>query len=277
MEEQENSAQHLIIENGKSVNPEFIETLRNLGVAEEDIEIPEDILCEPVEILVNFAKGGSIDPWDIDIVKVTDKFLEKIEEMKMMDLRISGRTLLYAAILLRMKSTGIVQEEEDEIEEPFDEDLDFHEIDDYPIPSLPVRRSATRPVTLQELINELKKAERVETKRTERRRKNADRQAEIPSTDDVLEIAHEEDIKGRGEYLQNLVEEMLQGKEYITFSEVVSQFPDRSERVMTYLSLLFLAADKVVCLCQKELFGELYIYPRNEIDTHTKGVTETDE
>ena len=36
------------------------------------------------------------------------------------------------------------------------------EVDDYPVPKLPVRRIATRPVTLQELIVELKKAERVE-------------------------------------------------------------------------------------------------------------------
>lgn len=275
MEGQEESA-HLVIENGNTINPEFIETLRSLGVAEEDIEIPEDILCEPVEILVNFAKSGSINPWDIDIVEVTDKFLEKIEEMKMTDLRISGRTLLYAAILLRMKSTGIVQEEED-LEEPLDDDLDFQDVDDYPVPSLPVRRSSTRPVTLQELINELKKAERVETRRTERRRKNAERQAEIPSTDDVLEIAHEEDIKGRGEQLHELLEKMLSEKECITFSELTSQFPERSERVMTYLSLLFLASDKGVCLCQKELFGELYIYPRDGMSALTEGVNEINE
>ncbi|MDK2891752.1 ScpA family protein [Methanohalophilus sp.] len=277
MEGQEESA-HLVIDNGNTGNPEFIETLRSLGVAVEDIEIPEDILCEPVEILVNFAKAGSINPWDIDIVQVTDKFLEKIEEMKMMDLRISGRTLLYAAILLRMKSTGIVQEEEDvNIEELPDTDLDFQDVDDYPVPSLPVRRSATRPVTLQELINELKKAERVETKRSERRRRNAERQAEIPSTDDVLEIAHEEDIKGRGERLHELLEEMLRGKKYIRFSEITDQLPEKSEKIMTYLSLLFLAADKRICLHQKELFGELYIYPRDGMSIIAEGVNEINE
>jgi segregation and condensation protein A len=30
---------------------------------------------------------------------------------------------------------------------------------------------------------------------------------------------------------------------------------------MTYVSLLFLATDKKVWLAQKELFGELYVYP----------------
>jgi segregation and condensation protein A len=255
------------------VDPEFLETLRSLGVSEDEIEISGDILCEPVEILVSLAKTESINPWDIDIVDVTDKFLEKIEEMKMMDLRISGRTLLYAAILLRMKSTGIVQEEEDGEEETFADELEFHEVDEYPVPSLPIRRSAARPVTLQELITELKKAEKVETRRTEKKRKRAEFEVDIPTTDDLMEIAHEEDIKGRGERLRDMLADMLRGKECITFSEITEGLADRSERIMTYLSLLFLAADKRVCLRQKELFGELYIYPRGEADMAEEGET----
>ncbi len=30
---------------------------------------------EPVELLVQLAEDGEIDPWDIDVVRVTDKFL----------------------------------------------------------------------------------------------------------------------------------------------------------------------------------------------------------
>ncbi|WP_245619048.1 hypothetical protein [Methanogenium cariaci] len=49
---------------------------------------------EPVEILVSMAEsGGEIDPWNIDIVEVTDRFLGELERMKTLDLRISGRTL----------------------------------------------------------------------------------------------------------------------------------------------------------------------------------------
>jgi len=47
---------------------------------------------EPVEILVKLAKEGEIDPWNIDIVEITDRFLQQIEKMERMDLRISGRT-----------------------------------------------------------------------------------------------------------------------------------------------------------------------------------------
>jgi segregation and condensation protein A len=95
-------------------NTDFIQTLRTLGFDGSLLDLPDDMMNEPVEILLNLAKSGEIDPWGIDIVEVTDKFLNRIEEMKLMDLRISGRTLLYAAILLRMKSTWIVQEDVDE-------------------------------------------------------------------------------------------------------------------------------------------------------------------
>ncbi len=37
---------------------------------------------EPVEILVQMAERGEIDPWNIDIVEVTDRFLSELERRK---------------------------------------------------------------------------------------------------------------------------------------------------------------------------------------------------
>ena len=48
---------------------------------------------EPVELLVQLAEEGEIEPWDIDIVDVTDKFLARLDGA---DLRTSGRALFYA-------------------------------------------------------------------------------------------------------------------------------------------------------------------------------------
>ncbi|WP_245747994.1 segregation/condensation protein A [Methanolobus profundi] len=243
-----------------TIDPAFVETLRDMGVDEALLEFPEDVLSEPVEILMNLAKDGAINPWEIDIVNVTDMFLERIEVMQMLDLRISGRTLLYAAILLRMKSTGIVQEEEEEdVFDMFEDELDLYEVDEYPIPKLPIRRRATRPVTLQELIVELRKAEKVETRRKDRsvHRKLEERSA--VTTDEVLGIAHEEDILGRVRDMGEMLTESFKEHECVMLSDLMTD--DRSENIMTYVSLLFLATDKKVWLTQKELFGELYVYP----------------
>src|SRR5699024_313883 len=57
-----------------------------------------------IEILVNMAKQGKIDPWNVDIVEVTDKYLMHLFQSKAQNLRLTGRTLLFAAILLKLKS-----------------------------------------------------------------------------------------------------------------------------------------------------------------------------
>ncbi|WP_292468095.1 ScpA family protein [Methanolobus sp.] len=243
-----------------TIDPAFVETLRELGVDEALLEFPDDVLSEPVEILMNLAKDGAINPWEIDIVNVTDMFLERIEVMQMLDLRISGRTLLYAAILLRMKSTGIVQEvEEEDCFEMFDSELDFYEVDEYPMPKFPIRRRATRPVTLHELIVELRKAEKVETRRKDRSVYRRLEERSAVTTDEVLGIAHEEDILGRVRDMEAMLNESFKECERVVFSDLMTD--DRSENIMTYVSLLFLATDKKVWLAQKELFGELYVYP----------------
>ncbi|MHC1575730.1 MAG: segregation/condensation protein A, partial [Methanosarcinaceae archaeon] len=241
-----------------TVDADFLEMLHTLGVDESQLELSEEVLCEPVEILVTLAKNQDINPWDIDIVDVTDKFLTLIEERKLMDLRISGRTLLYAAILLRMKSTGIVQEEDVEEPDLFDDGMEFYDVEEYPIPKLPIRRSSTRPVTLQELITELKKAETVESRRKTRKMTREFHEVDAPTMDDVLEIAHEEDVKDRMEELEILLEDLFGHQTCVAFSDLVRNESNRSERIMTYISLLFLAADKRVWLKQKELFTELY-------------------
>jgi segregation and condensation protein A len=226
-------------------------------MTEGEIEVisGDDILEEPIEILVNLAKNGEIDPWNIDIVELTDKFLKHVEELEKMDLRVSGRTLLYAAILLRMKSNALV-----EVDEPPEEIMDYEsdnfEISDYPIPAMPLRRSSNRPVTLEELLSELKKAEAIEKRRLDRvKNKTEERRTTI---DEVLSIAHEEDIESRVGKMRNLLNELFEKQKYIKFSDLSSPL-DRTGMVMAYLAILFLATKKEIWLEQEELFGELFI------------------
>ena len=72
---------------------------------------PEDFDERSIDILVSLAKNGEIDPWDIDIVDVTDKFLAQVAELEKLDLRVSSRTLLFASILLRMKADALEESE----------------------------------------------------------------------------------------------------------------------------------------------------------------------
>jgi len=206
---------------------------------------------EPAEVLVELAKRGELDPWDIDIARTTEKFLDYIDSLEKRDLRIPARTLLYASILLRMKSDSMEggvevapeQEPEDEWigEEVFDQ-----------LPSPPVRRHTKRPVTLEELISELKKAEMVG-----RRKAMRERWPESPA-EKTLDLSHEEGIEEHIKALEPILDDMLGSSDKVSFEAVRGK-----ESIMNYVSLLFMAQRKQVWLEQEKLFGELYIkqYP----------------
>ncbi len=70
--------------------------------------VTQGIVEDPVEILVGLAERGEIDPWNINIIEVTDRFLSELERRRELNLQLSGRTLFYAATLIRMKSELLV-------------------------------------------------------------------------------------------------------------------------------------------------------------------------
>jgi segregation and condensation protein A len=161
-----------------------------------------------------------------------------------------------------MKSNILVEPESfDDVEEDvFFDELESFDADDYPIPIPPMRRKSVRPVTLNELITELKKAEVVERRRRTRL-EGRKKYVEKPITDKVLGIAHEENIEKRLLQLNEKLCEMFEAADEVTFSELLSR--DGDDKVMTFLALLFLAGRRKIWLEQQELFGELIIRSRS--------------
>lgn len=204
---------------------------------------------EPAEVLVELAKRGEIDPWDIDIARATEKFLEYIDSLEKQDLRIPARTLLYASILLRMKSDLLEgsREEEPEPAEEIEEVQEEVKVERLPEP--PVRRHAKRPVTLEELISELKNAEMVGRRKAMRER--------WPTTEEkALDLSHDEGIEDGIRKLGPILDDMFMSSRSVSFQDI----NDRSEGSVTnYVSLLFMAHRKQVWLEQEEMYGELFV------------------
>ena len=218
------------------------------------------------------AESGEIDPWNIDIVEVTDRFLGELERMKELDLRISGRTLFFASTLLRMKSEYLEEadeEEEIECEEEtlfddfgFDADSTFEDFSE-PIERLEreIKRRVgrkgkrRRPVTLYELIKELKTAEKMERRRT--RRKNP-----IPEllleADDIVSVAHEEDFQDVTETVYTSFERMEADGKEVTTLHALSSGMGKDLRAV-YLPLLFLMLEGRLMIWQDEFFGDIYV------------------
>ncbi|HVP97537.1 ScpA family protein [Methanoregula sp.] len=226
---------------------------------------------DPVEILVGLAERGEIDPWNINIIEVTDRFLTELEKCRQLNLQISGRTLFYAATLLRMKSELLdiaPDEDEDTGEggEDFDlgEGLDFEDEGRFgPIERLEreIQRRLDRkslrksPVTLFELIIELKNLEKEERRR--RRLPPVDEDYLIEA-DDVVGIAHEE---GYQDSARQVIEECLANADPATEITLVELCRDLGWGLPeVYIPLLFLALDGQCALRQEEFFGDIYVH-----------------
>jgi len=211
------------------------------------------------------ARRGEIDPWNIDVVDITDRFLKKVESAKKLDLRVSGRVLLYAAILVRMKAEAItteaigLEESEDVFETSFvDEAMDFSEMDENNfdeiiIQALAKRRRIRRITTLKELIEELRRAEEVEKRRRKRRRLKEEGGIEV-----ALKVPHEESLEEMIKRVEREVLEMLQKKDFVSFFSLVKGYGIPTV-VDYYLSILHLAFRKKLSLRQEEFYGDIIV------------------
>ena len=255
-----------------------IETLKNgIGVG---VNIPEanNSEVDGIEILVNMAKQGKIDPWNVDIVEVTDKYLTHLFQSKAQNLRLTGRTLLFAAILLKLKSNVLEgidvldfepQQEFDELEYS-DEPLDYSEdyiptnnvisIDEVLQRRTSVRLNHNRVVTLRDLIRQLEFYEMLDKKASlknahERAKRRVQNYARL-SPDDIINLAHDEYIENGVQRLRANLEEILNRQDRIELNELTLLGMDR---VNAYISLLFLTVESDYDLMQDEFYGDLYV------------------
>jgi segregation and condensation protein A len=250
----------------------------------EDDESDDEV--EPVEVLVQLAEDGEIDPWDIDIVAVTDKFLDRLDEAA---LRESGRALFYASVLLRMKSDALLDPDEPEQEtepapweqvggdQPIEQPDPFTTLEAEMDRRLERKRARGMPQTLDELVRDLRQAEREtwwkesreydtsgssssrtpSTQELDYRRADEFRMDDEPTEQEVTGKTHGEDIEAIVDDVYGTVRDQYdKGRKEVLFREISSA--DRS-RVQTYLGLLFLSHRGQVRLRQDELFGDLWI------------------
>ena len=264
--------------NNMNINNNFssdsVSTKENYYVQEAEVD--------GIEILVNMAKQGKIDPWNVNIVDVTDKYLMHLFQSKAQNLRMTGRTLLFAAILLKLKSNVLEgidildfePQHPDEIEYN-DEPLEYTSEQDY-IPTnnvisidevlqrrTSVRLNHNRVVTLRDLIRQLEFYEMLDKKQSlknahERAKRRVQNYARL-SPEDIINLAHDEYIEQGVARLKDNLEEILNRQDKIELNELTLLGMDR---ISAYISLLFLTVDSDYDLEQDEFYSDLYVVKR---------------
>ncbi len=245
-----------------------------------------------IEILVQMARQGKIDPWNIDIIDITDKYLTHLFQSKSQNLRLTGRTLLFASILLKLKSNileGVelsdfdTQPEEPEFYD--DEPLDYEQeyiptnnvvsIDEVLQRRTSVRLNRNRVVTLRDLIRQLEFYEMLDKKQSlknahERAKRRVKNYSNL-SPEDIINLAHDEYIEKGVERLRANLEDILNRQDKIELNELTLLGMDK---ISAYISLLFLTAESDYDLEQDEFYSDLYVVKREHISETDKAIAE---
>lgn len=220
-------------------------------------------------MIYDLVKTEQMNPWDVDLSLLANRFIETLTKLKEMDLRISGKVILAAAILLRIKSNKLVDEDmtvfdrllsgEDETEELFEEELlddnsqVFENAKDKQyqlVPRTPQPRS--RKVSVYELVDALEKALEVQKRRQTRQR----------TTDDGPHVKVPEKPTDISVIIQEVYTQIktfyVQKQQKLTFSTLIPS-ENKEDKIYTFIPLLHLTNQRKIDLEQYQHFGEIDI------------------
>jgi segregation and condensation protein A len=253
-------------------------------------------LLETIIQLIDQAEQGDIDPWDVQVIDVIDRYLELMApEAKAKnyesDLSQSGQAFLSASMLVLFKANTLMQLS---LVEDTNEDV----IDDAISPSeagllhhahrlqlerhLRRRPSAMplpkRPVTLQELIKQLQiMASQLQLVEKSSQPVRSKRQPSAQKMRQALELAHQENLTEVAGELEQVLHgyatELFFQQSCLNLEQLVdlwtqtkqphqSGFHHESEHshlVSVFWALLLLSAESKVELLQEEFYQEIKI------------------
>jgi segregation and condensation protein A len=215
-------------------------------------------------ILYDLVNTQQLDPWDIDIKVLAEKYAQVVREMENANFFVSSKVLLACAILLRLKSEILTNQYIKELDEAIygrkDEKkytLERIELDEDELPILVPRTPMPRykKVTLQELMNSLNKAMETETRRIKRdirvRQANKSALVVLPNKDRIP-------LKDRIAMVFTRIKEHLRkpSNDHMKFSHLAQT---KEERLVSFLPILHLSNDNKVYLYQQQHFGEIHM------------------
>ncbi len=218
------------------------------------------------QMIYDLVNSEGMNPWDVSISSLAQKFIERIRKYKEMDLKISGKVLLAAAILLKIKSKKLIGDDLTEFDrlmasvEEFSGENVYDELEKeiYSkekqgfnerfelMPRTPLPRK--RKVSVQDLILALEKALEVKN-----RRLNKIHGIEVRVPEKKIDI---------GAAILSLYDKIKvffsQAKGLLTFSQLTPS-QNKMDKVYTFIPLLHLCNDKKIVLGQDQHFGEINI------------------
>ncbi len=199
------------------------------------------------DLLLELIKKNRLDPWEVDIVDVVDRYVSAVKEMRVLDLSVPANIMLAAAMLVRFQS-DILKYEETEAQAE-DDGMARPDITVEPL-AFRLRLAPRRRISIMELISALEEAMQIKEAREVQK---TSRPVEFPMVIKTI------DIEAETERVYAQVEKIMDRSRMTTFSHL--RIASNSEDVLLelFIPLLFLAHRKKVVLMQERFFEEIII------------------
>ena len=220
-------------------------------------------------LIYELIKTEQMDPWDIDVSLLSDRYVETLKKIQSTDLRISGKVVLAAAILLKIKSERFLGEDIayfDSMMAGEDDETDLLEQEVNPemqritkadldrlrlIPKTPQPRQ--RKVSVYDLVEALQKALEVQKRRNILNKVEA--YINLPEKKiDISEIIRT---------VYDKIKILFDKGSRVTFSQLIDNSDKREDKVYAFIPLLHLTNQRKIDMMQEHHFGEIDIVRAN--------------
>ncbi|MGI0489583.1 segregation/condensation protein A [Pantanalinema rosaneae CENA516] len=254
---------------------------------------------DAIALLIDLAERGEIDPWDVKVIDVIDRFLTELapalngREAYDKSLSQSGQAFLYASMLVLLKADSLVQAEV-QVEEELLEEADLFDLNSDEQTPLPrnlekrlSRRATAQPpqrrrVTLNDLIAQLQAIAATLEDPSPRKRLSRPRpQARSQAVRAIAQLAHQENLSEMAVALEQFFAdheaELSVDQNWLDFEHLLelwantegpkflhahsSYAAEHRDRVGVFWALLLLSAQSKVELSQDEFYQDLKIRP----------------
>ena len=209
-----------------------------------EVQTPNSISQEPINILFSPKDVAKKDVWEIDLIQILDLLLKILEKSGKKDLKVAGMAALSSSLIYRMKVESIFALQKAAMEKkPMHQrtDVDIELID------IPYRHESTYPVSLDDLLGLLQNL--IGTIANPQSRRNRQVEIEPIEAPDFQEFFISlESIIGKYE---DLIMKKIANTGHALLQDIIVDL-DQVDSIRCFFATLFLARDQKVDLEQVE-------------------------
>ena len=249
---------------------------------------PHTLAQMGIAMLIDLAQRGEIDPWDVKVIDAIDLHLSRLPLQsdaslahKQANLSQSGQAFLWAAMLVLLKAQSLEQSQSQLEFDFIEEELDFETIAGSGLPrnlERHIRRRLTsppprtRPVTLQDLIQQLSQiADKIAEPASRRRPIRSKAMSVKQATQTIVGLAHDENLTEMAALVAEFLVTYTSETDFWTLDDLVNLWSDKfppvpgqhhganHDRVGVFWALLLLSAQSKVELHQTDFYQTLTI------------------